>query len=390
MTEGEDPMTEGEDQIISGDDNLLSDWTITSENIQRLRDLKSQDFQSLSFIGYVTKVNLKYSVFTANFQNVVNAIQSNFNVNGPHKCICLEGPKGCGKTHTLVATFVICSLLNERSCLFLAQDSFENTAWSIEYLKEFVKTCVHFPSDFRKEIESLLDKKESKAAIQTMLKSCEAFKKAAWLFVDLSCATLLKSQELIKLLAVFYNQYRIIISISSGARHSNDLYLKVVYYSCAYVEISRFTEDEATSFLKVRNVNQDLSRFVHLAGTNPFLLSFIREEDTIGRVTGIMESAVYYVLEKNFSNLMSKPIKLQEYFIEKEMLECLPIIKLANTGRSLTLELYEKSLLWKHLLLVAEDLDIMTKYTVFGATLADTSTFHAAIKKNTGFASYCQ
>jgi len=96
--------------MTSGGDKLISDsptWTITSENIQMLRHLNSLDFQSLDFIHRITKVNLKYSVFTANFQKVVNAIQSNFNVNGPHKCICLEGPKGCGKTHTLVATFVM-------------------------------------------------------------------------------------------------------------------------------------------------------------------------------------------------------------------------------------------------------------------------------------------
>jgi len=244
-------MTEGEDQMISGGDNLLSGWTITSENIQMLRQLTSLDFRSLDFIHCISKVQLKYSVFTANFQKVVNAIQSNFNVeNGQHNCICLEGPKGCGKTHTLVATFVICSLLKKRPCLFLAQDSFEDSPQSTEYLKEFVNTCVHFSSDFRKEIESVLDRKGSKAAIDTMLlKGCRAFmEKAVCRFIRCN--------------------------------------------SCASVTISRFNEDKASSFLKSKGVELELNEVLHLTGTNPFLLSQIREKDTVAKLTGTLRVTV--------------------------------------------------------------------------------------------------
>jgi len=150
----------------------------------------------------------------------------------------------------------------------------------------------------------------------------------------------------------------VLVSISSGARQSDDSYFNLVYRGSAQISILCFTEAEASSFLRKKEVGLTLERVMHITGTNPFLLSQIVAKDSVETLTYSLRRSVQHVLERNFKELVANATTLSEYFTHNDMLKCISFIKLANRGHLLTkeeLSSYSDSLLWSHLLLVVED-----------------------------------
>ena len=180
--------------------------TITQENVE---SLSADDLPfPRSYLSYVVCQSLLYPVFTSNFAEV------NENC-GKHRCVCLQGPKGCGKSFTLAATFAVCHIKNIR-CLFLAADSFDNSVTCISYLKEFINSYADGSMD---QALKFLDEKDSKSAVETILKESTKQQEPLLVFADLSLMTTVPCLPLINLLAAYVADIRLVLSISSGARH---------------------------------------------------------------------------------------------------------------------------------------------------------------------------
>jgi len=275
----------------------------------------------------------------------------------------LSGPKGCGKTYTLAATFAVCHL-KEMPCLFLAEGSFDNSIPCNNYLKGFVNNYAALTTTSHTQALYHLNNNEPVSAVETILEEISADtkqKKEMLLFADLSCMRMTQSSNLIKLLATYINDIRMIVSISSGARHSKNAWFNLIHQNCTSINIIRFTEKEARSFLKRKGVVLELEEVMHLTGTNPLLLSQMCDTDSLSSFESTLKGFVQNALEKNLPNLVNNITTLEQYLLHKDVLKCMPIIKLANRGHVLKEQekkTYYDSLLWRHLLLVEEDSEV--------------------------------
>lgn len=223
--------------------------TITQEDVESL-SAEELPFPR-NYLSHVVYQSLLFPVFTSNFAEV------NENC-GKHRCICLQGPKGCGKSFTLAATFAVCHIKKIR-CLFLAADSFDNSVTCISYLREFIISCADGSMN---QALKFLDEENSKSAVETILKESTKQQEPLLVFADLSLMTTVSCLPLINLLATYVADIRLVLSISSGARHftgdgvllSRTLHFLFDHFQ-GHIDIKRFTEDEACSFLKKKKSN---------------------------------------------------------------------------------------------------------------------------------------
>lgn len=97
---------------------------------------------------------------------------------------------------------------------------------------------------------------------------------------------------------------------------------------------------------------------IHLTGTNPLLLAALQAQDTELTFASTLKTSMEGNQIRNLRGLVSNVITLEDYLLHKEMLQCIPIVKLANRGHTLTKQEkgeYEQSWLRKHFLAVLED-----------------------------------
>lgn len=97
---------------------------------------------------------------------------------------------------------------------------------------------------------------------------------------------------------------------------------------------------------------------IHLSGTNPLLLAALRANDSESTFASTLKTYVKGNLTRNLHGLVSNVMTVEDYLLHNEMLQCIPIVKLANRGHTLTKQekrAYEESWLWKHFVAVLED-----------------------------------
>lgn len=180
--------------------------TITQEDVE---SLSAVDLPfPCSYLSHVVCQSLRFPVFTSNFAKVNENCDE-------HQCVCLQGPKGCGKSFTLAATFAVCHIKKIR-CLFLAADSFDNSVTCISYLKEFINSCAYGSMD---QALKFLTEGNSNSAVETILIESTKQQEPLLVFADLSLMTAVSCLPLIDLLAAYVANIRLVLSISSGARH---------------------------------------------------------------------------------------------------------------------------------------------------------------------------
>ena len=83
----------------------------------------------------------------------------------------MTGPKGCGKTFTLAATFVACVRKGE-CCIFLSQKSLEGHLSCLEYFQNFVKARVTTANKAQKKILSAFDDQIGKMDNKVQMSHC--------------------------------------------------------------------------------------------------------------------------------------------------------------------------------------------------------------------------
>jgi len=146
----------------------LCNWDfveITKEDVESL-DLNSYP---ASYLSHVIRIHFQHPVFTTNFTKLKNSLKS---IQRPHQycSICLRGPKGCGKTFTLAATF---ALHHNRSnnAYSLLQHHFDNSTFSNMYLHKFVEGLGddELPTSVRDKALKSLELGKPSEALQTVL-----------------------------------------------------------------------------------------------------------------------------------------------------------------------------------------------------------------------------
>ena len=301
----------------------------------------------VQYVKYALDEHLLTPVFTSNFDSVIQECQKNKNV-------CLCGPKGCGKTFTLVVMFLLCYKKGNR-CLFLTPKSMINDVATKRYLNETVREFIT-DTAIQKQIQDEVKSGNISEAVGYTLMyislKMEEGKgdREVFVFVDLSKISSNKPVDLISALLTFNDEYRIILSISSGAEGSGgmkdtemitfrEIYNKFIT-PFQFVSIKAFTEEEATKFLQKKNSSLKLDQVKHLSGTNPLLLSQIRKNPhtSVNSYKSALKNFVEMALINELGNV-SKEIKtLKDYFMQKKMLECRKFAYYAIREDVLTIE----------------------------------------------------
>ena len=281
------------------------------ENLQIPTDIKR-------YIFAVTTENLKFPVFTASFDKVAQQCRE-------HRCVGIVGPKGCGKTFTLVALFVLC--YTKLNCLFLTPQTliFSRYFTCQNYIKTFVTNNKNLDEDDQKTIIDELQK-DMVSALELLV---DRYKKLESLIVFADISDLTKqNMALLGVLREFSTQARLIVSFSSGATHFTDeqssarMFLEF-YMGLYLVEItSGLTIAQVSTFLSKMDSPVQLQDINHISGTNPFMLSLVRSipcnNDPIPAKVLTYKANVKFVvsdwLNKNFNLLKPSYSTLAEFF----------------------------------------------------------------------------
>jgi len=333
---------------------------ITEEDVKNLAEGKVVYPQT--YIEYVTGLGMsfKYSVFTESFTKL-NKLIANAN-KFEETLICLRGPKGCGKSFTLAATF---ALQSSKQCLFLSPLSFDGSTFSMDYFIQFVNDCTSLSEDEKKNAKALLENNQITKALTDVLG-----KKNILVFADLSCISTESGMQLLSLLKVCASFISLIFSISSGAQYfepntgkDNEVtakFLRDLCNNCDYVDVEWFTEKEANGYLEKRNTYLRLEAVEHISGRNPLLLSELQashsgEQQSVEDYQSILKIRLQKFLSNNLSSLRSNIETLKDYFLSKQMRKCTIFVKYANKGNVLTddeVKEYKGSLLSGHQLTI--------------------------------------
>lgn len=120
-----------------------------------------------------------------------------------------------------------------------------------------MEKCVALSVDSQLKALDLLNNKNSESAVETILQESSTQQEPLLVFADLSSMTTTNCLPLIKILATYVFDIRLVLSISSGARHfkGETRHFQHLFAHLQHVNITRFTEEEACSFLRKRNAN---------------------------------------------------------------------------------------------------------------------------------------
>lgn len=290
-------------------------------------DINEEDVENLqiptdiaSYISSVTSETLKFPVFTASFDKVVQQCRE-------HQCVGIIGPKGCGKTFTLVALFVLC--FTKLNCLFLTPVTLASSCYlsSQNYIKEFITKSKNLDDDNREEIIDALKKKDIVGALQLLVQKYNGLESLI-VFVDFSNLAD-QNMDMVRILHQFSTRARMIASFCSGATHftidnsyDNRLFHKL-YGDLSKVEITPgFTIDQASRFLSKISSPVELHDINHISATNPYMLSLIKNipnnNDPIStKVSSYKTIAKFQVsdwLGRNLKLLNQNCSSLREFF----------------------------------------------------------------------------
>lgn len=303
-----------------------------------------------SYINSTSGVYFRNIILTSNFTEVTKMCEK-------HTHVVIQGPKGCGKTYTLLVLFTLC-LIKGKTCVFLSSQSFNK----LSYFHDL------FESKLKKEnpttMDELRDGEKGLDALQTGLQRlCKKYEDLM-IFADLSNFDTkdFKNAHLLQTL-ISLNAFcsRVILSVSSGVDVCrNDEYEKYLKFFDGRVKfVTGFTTEEAAKYLEKRRCCWTLNQIRHISGTNPFMLSLIsdRANFSISEYEGIVDTKVRYAMQKHVSGLVNNVRSIEEYFKKVEMLECADFIYLANRQDKLHPDQqsqYEKSWLHQHMLTVLD------------------------------------
>lgn len=338
---------------------------ITKEDIKNVHSL-SQTFL-LDYIAVTAGQSLKPSVFTSNFKELNMLCQKK-------RLVCLRGPKGCGKSFTLAATFLVCCKKNE-ACLFITPKSLKVSEYCSNYLKEIVKEHLETHPEINESILRALDNGHMIKAWELLTLRLSVVKEMEVLvFADLSNMMIEKNKSiyheaLISILQSCLVRYRVILSIPSGAQHilAGDAIentslcrdFEKLLENFSFMSIKAFTETEASEFLEEKGSSLKFNDVKPVCGTNPLLLSRI-PNDPLLTVASNKNNIVEFVkvnVVSNFTGLVKNTEYLQQYFMQDEMLSCRKFAYYATKEDVLTkkeIDDYHGTLLHAHNLTVLE------------------------------------
>ena len=328
---------------------------ITQEDVENL--FSQLPKYLVQYVIYAINQDQETPVFTSNFNSVIQECQK-------HERICLSGPKGCGKTFTLVATFLLC-FKNSKTCLFLTPNSMTKSVATEEYFNETVEKFIT-DTKTKECIQNQVKSDNMPKAVEYMLKYLSEEGEEVLVFVDLSKMSSNKPTKLISALLTFKHEYRILLAISSGAEvcegmddtETNTFYENFNEFvgHFHFVPIKAFTEEEATKFLQKRDSPLKLDQVKHLSGTNPLLLSQIRHHPDIS--VHSYKTMLGRFVRMTLGNVSKEIQSLKDYFMQNEMLECRDFAYYAIREDVLTIkeqQSYKQTFLHNHNLTVLED-----------------------------------
>jgi len=118
--------------------------------------------------------------------------------------------------------------------------------------------------------------------------------------------------DLLRLLVTHVTKIGLILAITSASHHfysNKELSwpLQTLLAHClGNVNIARFTENEASSFLEKREAPLKLNGVIHLTGTNPLLLSKMQAGDSVSEFEGALTRYVESNLIQDFDGVVKK------------------------------------------------------------------------------------
>ena len=273
------------------------------------------------------------AMITTNFKNAVRDLKG--------KRDKLTGPKGCGKIFFVVVMFCLC-WLKDIPCILLSPESFDFSNLC----------CSNFFNLFRiKHIEDeeqveLADAIEKKDAITAWTLAVDKARNLI-IFADLEFYTV--SQHVTKKLQPFINilkqevssDNRFILAVSSGSEHLTqkldpEMRRDIRHILNGYDSVNMrtgFTEQEASTYVKKLNVKAGdntvikLENVVHITGTSPLLLSWLKGKDGANveqfvlRYSSYVNTEVNNFLTRNSPDLVKHPANVQQFFAYQEVIE---------------------------------------------------------------------
>ena len=293
----------------------------TDEDIEHLKSSLNKDHDVSAYLRHTVNEYLQYPVFTSNFNTVTEKCKE-------ERHVSLEGPKGCGKTFIVVVMFIL-FWVNKKPCLFLSPKSFEQNESCKTYFRAVVDANYVCGDDNKRLILDQLDNYNIKEAVDILIRTFPN-KKHLMIFADLSLVhSMDKAHLLIDILKQYGFMARILLSLSSGIRHYTNLdHTKVETLHKFLVQFhginitTGFTDDEASKYIEKRKFQFTLNQVRHISGTNPFLLSLIRDSDTIDTYQSTLDTYFKRVLITNLKCLGLNVNTIEEYFLNEEMLKC--------------------------------------------------------------------
>lgn len=284
----------------------------------------------------------------------------------------LTGPKGCGKTFFVVVMFCLC-WLKDIPCMLLSPESFDFS--SNLCCSDFFNLFLNKHIEDEEEQVELADAIEKKDAITAWTLAVNKARNLI-IFADLEFYT--NSQHVTKKLQPFINilkqkvssNIRFILAVSSGSEHltqqlDREVCRDIQYILNAYDSVNMrtgFTEQEASTFVKKLNVKVGdntvikLENVVHITGTSPLLLSWLKGkgganvEQFVWQYSFYVDTELNVFLTSTSPDLVKHPATSVQHFLAyQEVIEGKKFAYAATSGEELnTKELQEYYDTWLH------------------------------------------